>query len=112
MCGYGLFKGRLFNYIFYFIGFFIFSVVIFLIFYSWIISFYISLVWGRGRGRGRGRGVEGCIILNYRLLLIINCNYGGDYESEGIRWVVIYGVKGGGRVVIFVFLNFWEVFGF
>ena len=66
---------------------------------------------GRTRGRGRGRGVEGHTTPNRRPPSTTSRDHGSDYESEGARRVATYGAKGGGRVVISVPLNPWEVLG-
>ena len=66
---------------------------------------------GAGRGRGRGRGIEGHTTPNRRPPSTTSRNHGVYHESEGTRRVATYGAKGGGRVVISVPLNPWEVLG-
>ena len=64
-----------------------------------------------GSGRGRGRGVEGHATTNRGLPSTTSRNHGGYHESNGTRRVATYRAKGGGRVVISVPLNPWEVLG-
>ena len=66
---------------------------------------------GSGSGSGRGRGVERHATANRRPPSTTDRNHGGYHESDGSRRVATYGAKGGGRVVISVPLNPWEVLG-
>ena len=66
---------------------------------------------GNGRGSGKGRGIERHATANRRTPSTTGRSHGGYHESDGSRLVATYGAKGGGRVVISVPLNPWEVLG-
>ena len=64
-----------------------------------------------GTGRGRGRGVKRHATPHRGPPSTTNRNHGGYHESDVSRRVATYGAKGGGRVVISVPLNPWDVLG-